>query len=63
MGFPFDVDSSTHCIIWVTREKAFLDCLKDGNRASTTSGSGASVEYRQWHIEGIGKVTPLMVSE
>ena len=45
MGFPFDV-GNTHCIVWVTSEEAFLDCINNGRRTSTTSGS----EYGQWTV-------------
>ena len=50
VGFPFDVGASTHCIVWVTPEEAFLECLRNRHRTSTTSGSGNSEGYGQWYI-------------
>ena len=49
VGFPLDI-GSTHCIVWVTTEEAFLECLRNGRRTSTTSGSGDSEGYGQWRV-------------
>ena len=51
VGFPFNV-GSTHCIVWVTTEEAFLECLRNRHRTSTTSGNGDfAVRYGQWIIQ------------
>lgn len=46
VGFPFSV-GSVSCIVWVTTEEAFLECLKASRRTSTTS---AFEGYGQWTI-------------
>ncbi len=51
VGFTFTVGLSQHCIVWVTEEEAFLECVKNGRRTSTTSGSGLSEGYGQWTIQ------------
>ena len=50
VGFTFTVGQS-HCIVWVTKEEAFLECVKNGRRTSTTSGALDSEGYGQWTIQ------------
>lgn len=50
VGFTFSVGTSTHCIVWVTTEEAFLECVKGNRRTSTTSGTGSYEGYGQWTI-------------
>ncbi len=50
VGFTFTVGQS-HCIVWVTEEEAFLECVMNNRRTSTTSGALASEGYGQWTIQ------------
>ena len=49
VGFTFDqATTSTSCIVWVTTEEAFLECVRNGLRTSTSSGP--SDGYGQWTV-------------
>ena len=49
VGFPFTVGSAS-CIVWVTTEEAFLECLRGNRRTSATSGSESYEGYGQWTL-------------
>lgn len=61
VGFTFSVGGAS-CIVWVTTEEAFLECVKNGRRTSTTSRTGSSRGFGQWTmrkyqgVQSVGQV-------
>lgn len=47
VGFPFNQGTAS-CIVWVTTEEAFLECIRYGRRTSTSSGPYEG--YGQWTV-------------
>lgn len=44
-------DQLNSCIVWVTTEEAFLECVRNGRRTSVSSGPSAAYEgYGQWTV-------------
>jgi hypothetical protein len=55
IGFTFSKDGA-ECIIWITKEEAFLECVKDGKRTSIGCfGMG------QWEIDELSVLPPHVI--
>ena len=50
VGYPFTSASGADCIVWVTGEEAFLECLKTvaGTKKRTSAGFCG---FGQWHVQ------------
>ena len=47
VGFPFNQGTAS-CMVWVTTEEAFLDCIWSNKRSMASSGP--SEGYGQWVV-------------
>lgn len=49
VGYPFEAEGSK-CIVWVTGEEAFLECVSEHTRKRTSAGLWG---YGHWKVLGL----------